>query len=138
MKIIEHVKPYSWLQWPLRLKNCNESVHITAKYFGKADIDPWAIDRRMRGNFFLPHDQFEWRPELFSDIIPVLELVRVPAALLSVHHSFDVIRNDFFPYRPHITVPKEYWAWVNLNKIKIQEELILIGEPELHYGRVRQ
>lgn len=134
MKVIEVEKPYSWLQWPVRLKNCPEpKLHITAKFFGQAAIDPNYV-RLIAQNTRLSYEDvagLTWSHELFAGLTHCLELHGVPSTMIAVHHAFGLIRSDFTPWRPHISVPTAYWEQVVANQWTPKSEELLIGDLEL-------
>lgn len=134
MKTIIVEKPYSRLQWPVTLKNCKEpKLHITAKFFGRASIDANYISmivQRAR----LSHDDvagLSWTTNLFAGLSHALELHDVPSTIIAVHHAFPLIKDQFAPWRPHITVPKDYWEQVVANGWTAQSEELQLGELEL-------
>ncbi len=51
-----------------------------------------------------------YKPEVFGDLVNVLELKNPPLWLTSFHADFDMLRDDDFPsFRPHIAVDLEEW-----------------------------
>lgn len=140
MEVIQFAdKEYSWLQWPVKLKNCKkESLHITAKFFGRAAVNPDSVTKLLEDcddiilNFRTHH--FNWKPEIFHDLVYVLELVRHPYTMDYVHGRFDLINDQFKPWRPHISVPKDYWDFVNKTMLTPELEEIEIGPLQLCLG----
>jgi hypothetical protein len=137
MKIVHVNKSYSWLQWPVTLKSCDAPrLHVTAKFFGSAPINPFAIIDRVPGQFlFVPFvEQISWRPEIFNDIVHVLEFTRFPEFMTGLHDEFAVFADQFPSFRPHITVPKVYWDKVNNEGLSPIDEKLAFGPLELCYG----
>lgn len=137
MKILEVPKPYSWLEWPVVLKGCSKpQLHITAKFFGHAPIDPDAVKRALgvtASPLALASVQ-EWQPLIFHELCHVLILTKRSPIFDYVHDRFELIKDDFTPYRPHITVPKEYWEKVCANDLKPAREILEIGALQLCLG----
>ena len=135
MKIVEINKPYSWLQLPVTLDGLVMSnPHLTLKYFGRVPLDPLAISKRVDKNMYLPTDKIVWRAEIFNGLARVLELTQYPAALISAHETFSIIKDQFEPWRPHITVPLEYWNVIRDGGQTPQEMNLRFGTPELYLG----
>ncbi len=132
MKLFKIDKPYSWLQWPVTVLSCTQDLHITAKFFGSIELDESAIEIRIDKGLFLPNRLFEWKPTIFGDYTYVLELTRVPPALFAVHSTFSIVKDQFTPWRPHITVPKDYWELVKEKNLTPQSEMLRLGEIELY------
>jgi hypothetical protein len=139
MRVIELPKPYSWLQWPVTLKGCpKEHLHITAKFFGDAPIDRLAVIGRVPLQQVIWFaEEFVWAPAGFSGQ-HVLELVKCPEEIWNIHNRFDIIKDQFTPWRPHITVTREYWARVQLEGLTPESECLSIGELELCLGTVNK
>lgn len=137
MKIINIDKNYSWLQWPVSTKHGGgiKNLHLTVKFFGDAKINPDYVKASVMGGHYLPRDKFAWKPVMFADLIYVLEFVKFPPAVKSLHDHFGLLKDEFEPYRPHITVDKKYWEMVrDINLSPIDEEL-RFGELELYLGK---
>lgn len=143
MRVLEFPeKNWSWLQWPVTVKTYAEpnpiQLHVTAKFFGDANIDRLAIIGRIplqRTMWFA--GEFLWTPTIFARG-HVLELVKYPAELLEIHQRFDIIEDQFKPWRPHISVPREYWIKVDSQGLTPEMEELTFGEIELCLGRVNK
>jgi hypothetical protein len=138
MKTISTDKPNSWLQLPVSLRGCKDpDLHLTVKYFGRAQINPVVVAAKIKHDILKPGDfrsPIEWTPTTFSDLFYVLELTKYPMVLAWMHSHFTLIADQFPPWRPHITVNKEYWAWVRDTKANPVSENLQFGEPELYLG----
>jgi hypothetical protein len=136
MKIIRFPdKKYSWLQWPVTLKGCfAPHLHVTAKFFGEAQIDQFAVFSRCPAqlNLWVPQD-FAWLPCMFSQG-HVLHLTKCPKELFKIHDEFSIIKDQFEPWRPHISVPRNYWIDVDEFKRTPVDEELMLGELELCLG----
>lgn len=139
MKIVEHDKPYSWLQWPVKLTGMETDLHVTAKFFGKAKIDVGAVLQKIRNLYPIQekYKDIEWEPAIFGngEDVYVLELTRYPSVMDRVHDLFDLVNDDFPEYRPHITIPKGSWDAVKEGKITPQQVDLTFGVIELHLGK---
>lgn len=136
MKIIEFAnKPYSWLQWPVTLNGCPKTtLHITAKFFGAVKIDRNAIIGRLPLQEVMWHTrEFLWYPTIFSGG-HVLELIRFPKEMLEFHNRFDLVMDQFTPWRPHISVSRDYWIKVDSEGLTPESENMTLGEIELCLG----
>lgn len=138
MKLVMVEKPYSWLQWPVQLLNCEKkNLHITAKFFGAATINHRHV-RAMTEDVapFYPVQHFEWRANMFgpNKTDYVLELTKVPTSMIIVHQAFGLIQDQYSPHRFHITVPDLYWAKVQSENLTPLSEGLHIGELELCVG----
>ncbi len=143
MKTLKVNKPYSWLQWPTVLSGIKYQTHVTAKFFGRVGIDPagvkMAIDRVYSAESYSSEylqGLTNWKPELFGELIYVLELVECPPFLKKTHEQFAFLKDEFEPWRPHITVPREYWEKIkNSNgRMTPKTENLRFGELELFLG----
>lgn len=138
MKIIEVKKEYSWLQWPVKLMGYESPrCHITAKFFGHADLDPGEVAKALEpvssmagkwGNYF------QWEATRFSEIIPVLKLMAMPYQLRATHACFPIFKDQFDPFQPHITVDERYWLRVFDEKLTPESEQMEVGPIELCLG----
>jgi hypothetical protein len=145
MKIVNVDKPYSWLQWPVTLKSCDESgLHLTTKFFGKAKVNPESIREMMQHFGPLPSamhpclpeaSDYRWEAAKFGDAL-VLELTQYPIGIVYAHARFSLIQDDFTPFGPHITVPRGYWEKVVREKLTPQDEKLCFGALELCLGRI--
>lgn len=139
MKIVNCDKNYSWLQWRVKLKNCSDpKLHLTVKFFGDAEIDPDGVhdvicgitELKKYSKGFCP--QFiKWSPEIFSDLVYVLRFIECPYLIENTHRAFGIIKDQFNPWKPHITVPKSYWDNVIKNNWTPHSEQLYFGELEL-------
>jgi hypothetical protein len=138
MKTVNVNKPYSWLQWPVRLKNLEKpGLHVTVKYFGEAAINPKYVGHALDNLPRIELTKFlSWRPECFDETlgIYVLELLHVPPAMIVAHQQFALIKDQFEPWRPHITVPLAYWDRVAKDGWTPQSEELTFDEIELCLG----
>lgn len=136
MRVIEvPEKNYSWLQWPVRLNHfAGTGLHITAKFFGSIPIDRNAVIARvpLQESLWFSNE-FQWSREMFSQHM-VLELTKYPPAMRDIHNRFDLIEDEFKPWRPHITVTREYWQSVHAFGFTPESEKLTIGEIELCIG----
>ena len=132
-------KPYSWLQWPVSLRTCPRQLHITAKFFGETNLDPMAIKKRIdRLNRGMVISIFTWERKLWNSKDYVLEFKTYPSAMNYLHEMFDFIRDDHEPYRPHVTVPYEYWCRVDSEGLTPRGEKLTLGELELCIGTLNK
>jgi hypothetical protein len=136
LNIITVDKPYSWLQWPVSLLNYEDGhPHVTAKFFGKAKISGYFLSKELsifEDTHFRSTD-FVWLPKMFQENF-VLELIGYPAILHHVHHKFDLIEDQFFPFKPHITVSEFYWNLVKDNNLTPEKEEFKLGNLEFCKG----
>ncbi len=108
----------SYLAWPVSVNGRHYSrsgkmYHMTLKYLGDGPIALSYLrlllkehGNRKPSKWLAPI----WKPEIFSDLIHVLELKNPPTWLIPFHDSFDDLRTDDFPtYRPHVAVDLEDW-----------------------------
>jgi hypothetical protein len=138
VKLIEVKKEYSWLQWPVKLLNFESPrCHITAKFFGHAELDPSEVAKALEpvssmagrwGNFF------QWEPDRFNDLVYVLKLTAMPYQLRATHECFRIFKDQFDPFQPHITVDQRYWLKVRDEKLTPDSEQMEVGELELCLG----
>lgn len=143
MKLIEVDKPYSWLSWPVTLKNCKEpSLHLTLKFFGHAKIEPAVVEEvlanqpRIEGiDVQWLRQRLTWVPEIFSGPVHVLEFNNAYTSLIRrIHSEFALIKDQFIPWRPHITVPYDYWNCVREERLTPSSEELTFGPIELYWG----
>lgn len=141
MKIISHNKPYSWLQWPVTIEGFKDlRLHVTAKFFGTAKINPIMVNNLLSSFYPIkPKYLFiHWSAEIFygKDGTPayVLELVEAPSIMAITHRAFDLIADDYAPYRPHITIPEDLWGEIAHDQLDVSAQDITFGELELHLG----
>lgn len=130
-------KGYSWLQWPVTVKGCKkETLHVTTKFFGQVELNKLAVEIRTNDAYksWRP-EHFAWEPVKFAELIYVLELTKYPAALGITHQQFDIIKDAFEPYRPHISVPLDYWNKVLSGDLTPVMEELTFGELELCIGQ---
>ncbi len=137
MKLINHDKPYSWLQWPVTLKGVDlPSLHVTAKFFGSAQIDPEDVDISLNHRYPLNarYRDIVWVPVKFAPHIYVLELTEAPLAMQAFHNLFSLIKDDYPEYRPHITVPHDLWYKILTEELTPKDFNLTFGEIELWLG----
>ncbi len=128
-------KSYSLLRWPVAVKNCPGPLHVTAKWFGDIDLDPMGVQIRVEDFYeeWTPK-LFQWKPILFGDLVPVLEFTLYPIKMHKARLNFNFLKDQFEPWRPHITVPKLYWLRVLDQNLTPEGEQLKFGEIELCLG----
>lgn len=136
-------KPYSWLQWPATLKGLKPEhhAHLTLKFFGEAYLDVEAITSRVAGHVhesWRPQD-FEWKTEIWQSpkqqsLHYVLAFTKFPTIITFQHKLFNIIRNQYDPWTPHISVTKEYLMMVEDQAFTPAECELTFGEIELCLG----
>lgn len=136
-------KSNSWLEWPVKLKGLADiyNPHITAKFFGKARIDPKVVERRCEASKpFVPWKalQFEWETKIWTghdnEKYFVLLLTKYPTQMLELHKGFDLILDQFTPWQPHISVPKAYFFLVEDQAFLPYQCDLEVGDPVLYIG----
>jgi hypothetical protein len=113
----------SYLAWPVaingRITNLQgEPLHITCKYWADQVVSLPSIAKRLElidtspiSARDKPHPH--WEAVMFGDLIHVLELTNPPERMVAAHHAFDdVYKDDFSPWRPHITLDVDFWRFV--------------------------
>lgn len=138
MKIIKHTKPYSWLQWPIKMvgDNLENKLHITAKYFGAAKIDASVVIEKISNLYPLQekYRDVDWTPVIFDEIYFVLELTQYPLVMERTHELFSLIEDDYPEYRPHISVSGSLWDEIKNKNLKPKDLQLTFGEIELWLG----
>ncbi len=136
-------RSYSWLQFPVRLKRLPQErhPHMTLKFFGEASIDPYAIEARIAADVHqsLKAEDFAWEPRFWSSPFDhrnyhVLAFTKYPTILDFMHKLFDVIKDQYIPWTPHITVPKDYYLLVEDQAFSPAECGLEFGEIEICLG----
>lgn len=138
-------KSYSWIQFPVTLKGYppDKNAHLTLKFFGAADIDHYAIESRIGSGMHKALNEklseFEWEPKFWSSPHDhgnyyVLAFTKYPTILAFMHRNFDIIRDTYIPWTPHITVTKEYFLMVEDQSFTPAECKLEFGEAELCLG----
>lgn len=141
MKLIEFAnKSYSWLQWPVTLRSLEKTpLHVTAKFLGEGMWNPAGFtDLLGASNYKMTWDigefDFQWAPEIFFSLTPVLRFTRFPIAWSAIHSRMDFVQDQFPVYQPHITVPQEYWDKVRIQNILPRDEKMRVGPLEFCLG----
>ncbi len=140
-------KSYSWIQWPVSLKGLSPlyKPHLTFKFLGTALLDPPAVKRRIMVDMHhtLPVQEFAWEPQFWTSPIShtnhyVLAFVKYPRALDLWRISFDIIKDEYIPWRPHISVPNEYFLLVEDQhfsplecELRFEEIELVLGGPNI-------
>ncbi|MDH4163295.1 MAG: hypothetical protein OEW15_11500, partial [Nitrospirota bacterium] len=136
-------KPYSWVQFPVTMKGFDKPAHLTLKFFGGAEIDHYAVEQRCGTHAHqmlnMKLAEFVWEPKFWSSPHDhanyyVLAFVKYPSILGFMHKTFDLIRDPYIPWTPHITVTKEYFLLVEDQAFTPQECQLVFGEAELCLG----
>lgn len=136
---------HSWIQFPVTLKDLKDirNPHLTLKYFGAAEICHYAIENRIGSNIHEALNEklseFAWEPKFWSSPHDhanyyVLAFTKYPPILGFMHKVFDVIRDTYIPWTPHITVNKEYFLLVDDQRLTPAECKLEFGEAELCLG----
>lgn len=141
-KIFFPDKSFSRVQFPVTLKGCGPA-HMTLKFFGQADIDPYALEYRVGTNAHIALNEklskFEWAPKFWSSPHDhanyyVLAFTKYPSILDFMHKTFDLIRDQYIPWTPHITVTKDYFLMVEDQAFTPVDCKLEFGEIELCLG----
>lgn len=138
-------RAHSWLQLPVTLKGLDTKInpHLTIKFFGATEIDVYAVERRaspvLHETMNEALAEFVWEPKLWSS--PgmytnhyVLAFTKYPTMLAIQHKMFDLIKDQYIPWTPHITVTKEYFLLVEDQGFTPAECKLEFGEAELCLG----
>lgn len=135
-------KSFSWLQFPVALKGLmpEKHPHLTLKFFGSTEIDSYAIENRIGTNVHeaLKTEEFGWTPKLWeapADVHYVLAFTKYPPVLKLMHDMFDIVKDQYIPWTPHITVPKDYFLMVNDQGLTPADMGLQFGEVELCLGK---
>lgn len=136
-------KSYSWLQFPATLKDYpeNRHPHLTVKFFGETIVNRYAIEHRVGQNLqkSLRVGEMTWEPKFWSSPFDhrnyyVLTFKKFPSILNFIHDLFDVIKDPYMPWVPHITVTPEYFRTVEDRQLTPLECELEFGEIELCLG----
>lgn len=137
MKILKFPdKKWSWLQWPVTLRglSAEHHLHVTAKFFGGIEINPFEIiDRCPMGLSTWQPKDFTWVPSMFAKG-HVLHITIFPQEMLHIHEVFKEVPDQFDPWKPHISVPRNYWIEVDECALTPESEELKFGELELCLG----
>lgn len=141
-KVFFPTKPFSWIQFPVTLEGypVGKHPHLTVKFFGQADVDPHAIEKDVGPiEFDLRAEDFSWAPKFWSSPHDhanyyVLALTKYPRALDFLHGRFDILRDQYIPWTPHITVTKEFYLMVDDQGLTPEDCKLEFGEIELCLG----
>lgn len=135
MRIVNIEKLYSYVAWPISFHPGFPNLHITAKFLGNLEIRLSDILSKIDGIDKLTLRGVNFNPCIFgTDISPVhvLELLNFPTLGIEIHDKLDDLRkDDFTPYRLHVTVPKRLWNNINTNGYEL---LVTLGELTLYKG----
>ncbi len=146
MKIVQHDKTYSWLQYPVSLdfQGAVVNAHMTVKFFGNVPINCYAVERMVATHENKPLERpmgfvksLAWFDEIFTKDgkdVYVLEFYRYPSWLTTLHQKFDLIRGDYRIYRPHITLPEEVVATIANMRLRPWDVNLQFKELELQLG----
>ncbi len=138
-------EPHSWVQLPVTLKGLKgiRDPHLTLKYFGAAEIDHYAVEARVGTGLHEALNEklseFVWQPKFWSSPHDhanyfVLAFIKYPPILGFMHKTFDLLRDTYIPWTPHITVNKEYFLMVEDQGFSPVECDLKFGEAELCLG----
>jgi len=134
MKFIPVDKPHSWLQWPVKLPNCNNKhPHITAKFFGQTPLNFKAIEEAcstLPPVHLMDLSDLTWSPVKFGENIFVLALTSYPDQMKAYNNLFRFIRDEH-KFQPHITVHEKHWSRIKQLNLTPQLEGLEIGKIEL-------
>lgn len=101
----------SYCFWPVRLKGYEGEAHITCNWFGDKYVHPIEIASKIAelDTSFSFHGNVQCAQ--FNSRTQVLEILDPAANVVAIHNTLASIRpNDYPTYRPHITVPYDYWV----------------------------
>jgi predicted SprT family Zn-dependent metalloprotease len=135
------------LQWPVKILGQSTlgdvDLHITAKWFSELSDDYIEkIITRANQQCISPPSFTSFKLEMFGkeNNVPVLRLMGCPKYVFDFHFAFSDMVEDTFPeYKPHITVPRDFWDEVgkysytptDLN-IEVYPLQLTRGEDVLH------
>lgn len=114
--------------------------HLTVKFFATATLDPEAIARRVDSRIHLSWDatDFEWDTKIWNghdeETYFVLRMIKFPESMRFHHNIFDIIKDLYNPWVPHITVPKAFFFMVEDQGFTPRECELKFGEIELCLG----
>lgn len=136
------LKPFSWLEWPVTLKGLAEmhKAHITCKFLGPAVVDPKVVERLLGARSDRPWrpSEFEWDTRIWTGHdeaqYHVLALTKYPKMMYHAYKQFDLIKDSFQPWVPHITVPKAYFYLVEDQRFTPENCQMEVGEITLCLG----
>lgn len=139
---IQHhpTKSFSWLEWPVKLKGLAESFnpHITCKFFGTAMLDAHFVASKVVAHYKWSASDFAWETKIWNghDEKPyfVLALTKYPEPMAFAHAQFGLIKDQFRPWIPHITVPKSYFFLVEDQRFTPENCELEVGEITLCLG----
>lgn len=136
-------KSYSWLQWPVALKGLSPEhhAHLTVKFFGATPLAPQAMADRVGWDTHVnwSAQDFAWVPKIWMSgeseaTHYVLAFIKYPTSIDFIHGLFKIVRDQYIPWTPHITVPKEYFLLVEDQGFSPKECDLTFGELELCLG----
>ncbi len=96
----------AYIAWPVRIKNFDHDLHVTAKYLGTTPYDLEAIKESLKGlNTKLDFSRTTFVERMFAGNCPVLEIEGLNPEAYEVKDRLKHLRKEDYPvWRPHISI----------------------------------